>query len=212
MLVLDKISFELIPYGPAVGTPALIFYISENDEEKESELFSSIKKEIDKEGLTEAWTIALDGTQRVFLQFIGGIIEKEEHLKEWDEFYSEISRESLHIQKTLLKTPDKLRPPFVIWSGKPLHFSGKTKDFYQYFNCCYALIKDECFNPLALQEIINHQFSAVIVKNDDEFKSFVEGLRSKYKDTINHKLILVQEKNEDISKYCLQHFLKLNKI
>ena len=212
MLKINKVDFGLIPFGPGNGQPAVKLDIGENDEELKkndhSTLYNDIVEKIKEQDLEQEWLNAINGTLSVFIVFTGGVIEKEKHWLEWDNFNRVLSRNSLDVQKTLKLRPDQVRPPFCIWAGVPTDFTG-NRQFYQYFNCTYGLLKNKDYGQLALQEIINHQFSSIIVLNDQD--DLITEIRGKYK--LDHKLIILDTKNngkDKVAQYCFTKKLKYN--
>jgi hypothetical protein len=71
---------------------------------------------------------------------------------------------AVNIQKELIQekllAPNKLKPPFCIWVGKPIFNSGKNMA-YQLYNCLYPLINiryPDDPNDMAIAEILQHQY------------------------------------------------------
>ena len=204
MLRLKDVSYGFIPFGPAIGERAIFITIGNGDEEKDFDLFTELESVIDKSKLNDEFINAIDGSNSTFLVFNGGEIEDDTVNEEWDNFNRKLSKKSIDIQMALKKRTDQLRPPFCIWSGVPKKFTS-TKTFYEYFNCCYAIIKNEDYSQMALQEIINHKFSAIIVISDD-FKIIIENLYSKY--NVTRKLFLIGNENEKL--FSLANGIRFN--
>lgn len=206
---IDNIELGLIPFGPAIGNVAIKIHIVEGESE---DLFEDLLKEIKEKKYTDYMINACNATQKCFLIFTGGEIEKQENNKEWDIFNLALSRYSLDIQKILQLRPDQARPPFCIFVGIPKFFTG-NRQFYQYFNAVYAIIKDLDFSELAFQEIINHQFSAACVFDI----KIISDLKKKW--NLNNKLYVIEDTrmrfdyqcNESPeAKYCLDNSTKYN--
>jgi hypothetical protein len=206
MLTLNKIEWGLVPYGPATGKRALLIDFGENDEvfdsNNEKTLYQEFKNKIVEIGYSDYYLSAVNGSHSTFLFFIGGSIEKDVHQAQWDQFNLLMTRDSIDVQKTLRLSPDKLKPPFCIWAGTPTVFSSK-RQFYQYFNCIYAILDEKSnFSPLALQEVLNHQFSIIAYKIQDTFTS-VEKLGEF---NLVNKLNLIDMKNLEYAReYALQN-------
>jgi len=211
MLRIKNIKYDLFSFGPPNGQPTL-FIDFDNDNTvfeitEKSDLYVELKSKLKELKLEQQWISAINGTLEIFLCFNGGFIEMDEHFKQWDQFHIALSRESVETQKALKIKPDKLRPPFCIWIGEPKTFTGQ-KNYYQYFNCVIALIYDLKYTQLALQEIINHQFSSVCVTSEN-YKKIIKDLRSKYH--ITHKLVLIDtDFHSEVYDYCLDNKIKYN--
>jgi len=209
MLQINNINYGLIPFGPANGQPAIQIDITETEGDWEKgKLFSDFKNMIEDKGLNQEYITAINGSLKNFLVFNGGYIEKENNYNEWDDFHIALSKDSVHTQTSLKLTPDKLKPPFCIWVGHPTWFTGKN-NFYQYFNCAYAIVRNGNYAQLALQEIINHQFSTVCILSE-VYKKIIKELLGKF--NLAHKLIVVNDNNNEdkMLEYCLDSKLKYN--
>lgn len=210
MLKINSIQFGLIPYGPAIGQRSLLIEannikdkkkISETDEEYTYDLYDDFKSKLDK--LEKHYIEAINGSSSVFLAFTGDFI-KNDNSQELDEFISKISSESVKIQKSLKLTPDKIKPPFLVWVGTPKEVSSirqNTGDVYQYFNAVYILLKSEKYNQLGVQQALNHQFSSICIYNDIDL-----ALKIKNKYGIDKKISMISQKDHElVQEKCLQY-------
>lgn len=216
-LYIDHVEYNVQKFGPGIGAPSLFISIGEKeaiDDDNPTDgkaLYSQLLNHIKNNKLDTVWNLALNGSQKVYLVFEDSIMIKDGHFSVWDEFYTQISQESATIQKALYeKTPQNLRPPFTCWIGNPTMFSSQ-KQFYEYFNMCLASISTEDkYNDLALQELLNHTFSNVIVhvKDETEYEELFVKLTDKFKSIPSHKLRVVTGDNAVMEK-CLKNCVKV---
>jgi hypothetical protein len=211
-LKVNDIKYGLIPFGPAGGTRALMIDIGENDAEWKDDwnLYKDLKSKIIDLKLEVDWINAMNGSLSTFIIFKGGVIEKPEHYDEWDKFHRELSRESYEAQVALKIAPDKVRPPYCIWVGIPKEYTSK-KSFYEYFNNIYALIIDENYNHMALQEIINHVFSCVSILAEKDKIKIANEVRKTFNLSFTKMNIVGNKLNNlgtEATEYCLTYGIR----
>jgi len=207
-LQIKNVSFGIPDCGGAIGQRTFYITFAEEVFPSPISLWEQLEKKIDEAGLKNYLVPALDGSQSIFWTFQGGLIEKKEYKDQWVQFYKDMSSESIKLQK--LARPDQLRPPFMIWTGSPLYFSGLT-EFYQSFNVCYAIIKynKEQLSPInnmALTEILNHQQGYAIVETKEPFSIDVALLKRTRKTFIRHTGTNVEE----TIKWCIDNNFRYN--
>jgi hypothetical protein len=188
-----------VPFGAAIGQRALLIETEDDETSTESivDSFKNAIKEFEKE-----YYNALNGSHSVFFILTGRIIENA-FAKQLEELCIGISKEAVTVQKTLKLTPDKIKPPFLVWAGNPIEMSSirqKTGDAYQYFNVVYILLNGKTdYNAMGLQQMLNHNFSMLCIKDDI---LFLNHLKRKF--NLTNKVCLISSKDhEKAQKECL---------
>jgi len=107
MLRIKDIKHGVPEFGPATGNRGLEIFI-ENDPEadqswdrsdpREVPVFKELQAKLIELDLESIYTLAIDGTQRVFLFFRGGDIESPEFAEEADSLFKAISQDSLALE------------------------------------------------------------------------------------------------------------------
>jgi hypothetical protein len=195
----ESIRYGILPFGPSTGQRSLLINIVDSEEEGEL-LEASFTNEISKRGLFDQFIEAINGTQSTHLVFMVGTIEKSPNAKEWNDFIAQVSRTSLELQRAPDITKTKLgdlRAPFLVFLGVPRVVSG-PRDFYQHFNCVIALIDGDDFSQLALQEMMNHQFSTTVIRA--AYTSDIVKLPS----TITKISILDAGQSNELVSHCIE--------
>lgn len=216
---IDDVELKIASYGPMIGQRGL--YITFSDEEpdgdegaiddpRSSQVYNEFRTILEKKELSQYYTKAIGRDQTVFFYFQGGEIEKTENAERFNKLYTAISKDAIDHQKDEIgmqgnnvKNPGQLRPPFMVFIGVPRIFTA-TRDFYQHFNVVVGIIdktKDlDTYSETALREMMNHQFSTLVVKATipedlDEFK----GLATR-------KLAVIDYSNSlNLYKCCLEN-------
>jgi hypothetical protein len=202
-MIIKSIKYGLVPFGPASGCRAFLIDIRAGEAKQGSHLMAELEHQIEMKGLYHQFTSAIDGTNSSQIYFLGGDIEQLENSREWDEFAKALSKRSLETQQAL-KRIDQMKPPFMGWVGVPTVFSS-TREFYQNFNLCMAMYADK-FSALAMQEILNHQFSSIIGidLDTDTLKELSKSYRTLKIYSVNTKM--------DQAEYCLQSGIRFQKL
>ena len=215
-LYIKNIEYGVQKCGPGIGNPSLFITLDEQEATENKsitgkELYDSLVEKMAQEDFNKYWNIALNGSQKVMIVFTGSVMAKDEHFSTWDEFYTCISQESAIIQKALYEnTPQKLRPPFIIWMGTPKVFSSQ-KQFYEYFSMCLGMIdSNEKYNDLAVQELLNHTFSNIVITIDnmEEYENKYTNFVKKFYSIPSHKLRVVTS-NKDVFETCLKNSIRV---
>lgn len=214
-LYIESVVYETQKCGPGFGMPSLFVKFNEEQADENSlkdgkTLYQELIDCINDNKLNSIWNIALNGSQKVHIVFTSSIMAKDEHFSVFDDFYTQISAESATIQKALYQnTPQNLRPPFIIWMDNPSVFSSQ-KQFYEYFTCCLATIGKGKYNDLAVQEILNHTFSNIIITADnlDEYTDRVDSFLTKFKSVPSHRLRVVTS-NKEVEEKCLKNQIRV---
>jgi len=189
-MVFDQIKTGIIPFGGGVGIRALYVKITQDDYTKEFEnveekalyMINEIKRE-----RPEEFQQALK-SQLQFC-FVGNGLEDKDQSALNEALFTQLSRESLELQKADQLKVQQMRPPFFVWVGKPLVYTG-NRQFYEQFNYIVAtcptktpngevLTKenmDKGYSLTALVEIANHNFSQFVFKidNEEELKVIID--------------------------------------
>jgi hypothetical protein len=186
--------YGIMTFGAAIGQRLL--YITITDDTADTPLYDQLIAAV--EDKKDAYTACIDGSRSTFLAFKGGAIEKAENNPEWDLFAQRLSHESLAIQKST--NPGALRPPYMMYVGVPSTFTG-IRDFYQNFNTVIALIDGPSYSATALQEMVNHQFSQVVLKKqaDGTVPEIKVGIR---------KAVVLDDAAGGLEEYCITNNIR----
>ena len=209
MLKLNKINYGFAEYGPPIGHPIIDIFFEVVDEIKDYDLYKDFKEILSKDAtLQKAYERSINGSVETYLQFNGPECISTENSEQFDGFYSDISHESVEIQKNLrdagLLEFGKIRPPFMLWTGKP---SYSAKNLYEYFNIPYAVLRQgDKYQELGLAQVMQHAYGNVFVVytgngKDDEF---IKNFRKVYK---SFKCVVISDLDhrEEARKYCLEN-------
>jgi hypothetical protein len=207
-----EFKFGLIPYGPAIGQRAIQIDIGSNIDTKyvKGDTYRIFKEKIKEADLEKQFIEAINGSSSIFLLFKGGGVELNENAIELQEFFLALGKESLEVQKTLKLAVNKVKPPFCVWYGLPQEFSTKrenTGDIFQYFNSCYLIFNssEDKYNPLGLQQVLNHQFSMICMNYvENKTEKLYKELKEKF--NLTRKVAFIDE-NEQQSEKCKQFCL-----
>lgn len=222
MLKIRDVEYKLMDYGPDIGYPTLVLKFEHDDastpnDEKEVEnydIYGDFISRINEKGLNDIYTRGIDGSLRAHFCFVGNaiLLAKNEPLKQ-KLLFDGIMQKSLDLQKDMrkegLKTFGDIRPPFFMWSGIPKICSG-MRLAYENYNTAYTVINaDTDFSPIALQEILNKDFSNVFIeyRSDKEFELYNE-LCEQFK-YWKISFICTRKNFEKVSKFCLEKGLRL---
>jgi hypothetical protein len=195
---IDSIEYGMYTFGPMIGQRCLEVAFKEGES---TDLYAEFKTALINSGHEEQFFDAINGSQSTFISFVGGLIEKGENAEEWGTFVQSISQQSLQLQKhpeSLKTNMGQLRPPYFIFIGRPKVFTG-SRDFYQNFNVVVAIIDNAEYSQMALQEMLNHQFSVVVVPIDAMHKA--PSLISSAK----KKTVVIDGSGGQLVDYCLEN-------
>lgn len=172
---ISSVSYEIIPYGTAVGDRALIVRVSsekngENYEDEAKAMFADLKAlcAADKE-LDAQLELALIAKTQFY--FCGDALPDPENAKATSTFFSLLSVESLNRQKNSVHVT-QLHAPFLGFIGSPLYYTGEEQ-FYENFNylvitCGLVGITEktipEFYRDFAMIEISRHKFASFAFK------------------------------------------------
>jgi hypothetical protein len=180
MININEVKTGIIPFGGGVGIKALGVNYSINDTEikdVETEVTQVINQIKDK--YPDDFVSALKS--KIQFCWVGNGLENKEYTEFADKLFMELSKESLELQKKDQLKAHQMRPPFFVYVGKPLVYTG-SREFYQQFN--YLIVDcptktpsgeivtqknaTEAYSLTALVEIANHNFSQFLFRIDDE--------------------------------------------
>ena len=179
-LKLDSVDFGIVGFGAGCGTSAFVVRISETEDESEALAYEKFKALAERD-YAKQYSEVLNGSQKFHVYFVGSATSKLEHAKQFEEFLTLFSRES--VTKQSLSRPDQLRPPFIVWYGEPKHITngwgGQMLTFYENFNFVVAEV-NSATPDLPLREICNHKFYGLVVraKTSDDL-DFLNGMQVK---------------------------------
>lgn len=198
MIKITSINTGLFPFGPGRGNRAVMIRFENDtspdpapdtkpsDEDYAKTLLEGVESFMQgssNEENAKLWEDAL--IARAHIVFSGESMAHRDNIPVMNHFFAHLSRKSLDRQKNSVAV-HKLRPPFMIFHGKPIHFT-QPNDFYENFQVCVL----ECgvdagltpetqlsyFRNVAMVETAGHAFSTFIFriseKEDlDRFKTF----------------------------------------
>lgn len=221
MLKIREVKYKLMDYGPDIGYPTIVVKFEPDsvdikddpDAVEHYDIYGDFISRINEQGLTDYYTRAIDGSLRCHFCFTGSaiLLAKNQSLKD-KLLFDGISQKSLDLQKDMRKNGMKvfgdIRPPFFMWSGLPKICTG-TRLGYENFNTAYTVINaDSDFSPIAVQEILNKDFSNVFIEYRDEkdyelYKELIEQFKF-WK--IN--FICARKDYERVTEICLKEGLR----
>lgn len=161
-LVIEKVHYGLVPYGPGTGNRAIgitfaeaegeYTYEAEKDEKGNpvttdpttiaaAGILGDILKEVKEKELELPWANYLLG--REYIYFIGTCTAAPEHRPVIESLLEGLSKMGLDVQKKsfesiapedkLGEVKKQLRAPMPVWVGEPKYYTGRDT-FYEYFN------------------------------------------------------------------------------
>ena len=219
-LVVDKVQYGLVPYGPGTGTRAIGVTIKEADgdytyeAEKDEKgnpvtsdpatiaaagLLQDILKEVETQQLKQPWANFMLGREYVY--FIGEAIASPEHRGVFNVMMEGVAHMALEIQKKafentapedkLSQVKKELHAPMPVWVGEPKYYTGRDQ-FYENFNL--VLLK------LPLNEDAKFNQMTMVEVANHAFSTYVLPMSS---ETFESKKKVLEEKYKAIDALAL---------
>lgn len=219
-LVVDKVNYGLVPYGPGTGTRALGIYFSTKDGEFTYEaekdekgnpitsdkiiinaagILQDILNEIKNKKYEVPWANFLLGREYVY--FIGTELASPDYRKIIANLFEGLSHMALEVQKKsfeniedekkLAAVKKQLHAPMPVFVGEPKYYTGRDQ-FYENFNIILLQL------PLGEGDKFN-QMAMVEVANH-AFSTFVIKMD---KENFEKEKKVLKEKYEDIGALSL---------
>lgn len=220
---ISSVSYELIPYGTAVGDRALIVQVSpekngENYEDEAKAMFADLKAICAADKVLDA-QLELALIAKTQFYFSGDALPDPANAKTTSTFFSLLSVESLNRQKNSVHVT-QLHAPFLGFIGNPLYYTGEEQ-FYENFNylvitCGLKGITEkniaEYYRDFAMIEISRHKFASFSFKiaGQDDIDLFEKFYRDRNVVSIDPRRVYLipdgtdQELVDLVGAYCLK--------